>query len=156
MKFVYHHTVKNMIRHAKMKNEEYIQKLKDKIKELNKINPIEVRHESLTFLQKASDICCAFLGSWKNIFWTTLITFMWMYYHPFHDVFPYCLYTLIISVVALYGNSLLQMSNNRDLERDRWHNQLDADTNTRSELSLILLHQKIDSLIDYLNTKKGN
>lgn len=131
-------------------DKEYIEKLKAQIDRLEKCSPPEKREENLTLGQKISDICCEFLGKWECIWFVTISTGLWMYLHPFKDIFPYCLYTLIISVWALYGNSLLQMYNNRELERDRWHNQQDAETNTRSELSLVILHRKIDLLLSYI------
>ena len=136
-------------------DKEYIEVLTNQIANLQKIMPHYELQEKLTLGQRISDLCCSFLGNWACFWIVTIITGVWMYHHPFNDVFPYCLYTLVISVWALYGNTFIQMSNNRGIERDRWYAHLDAETNTRSELSLILLHKKMDLLLDYLNKKEN-
>ena len=69
------------------------------------------------------------------------------------DTYPYPLYTMIISVWALYSNVFVQMGSNRVMEELLWGMNQDSEVNKRSELSMLLLHQKFDLLLDYIKDK---
>jgi uncharacterized membrane protein len=135
-----------------MSNKEYKEALDAKIKELSGQINIAHIHPDLTLGQRITDKVCLFLGSWNWLLWLTVITFAWMGINLIKqiafDPYPYMFYTMMISVWALYGNIFIQMGSNRLMEQLLWGMEQDAEVNKRSELSLLLLHQKIDILLE--------
>lgn len=135
-----------------MSNKEYKEALDSKIKELSGQVNIPFIHPDLTIGQIITDKVCLFLGSWNWLLWLTVITFAWMGINLIKsiafDPYPYMFYTMMISVWALYGNIFIQMGSNRLMEQLLWGMNQDAEVNKRSELSLLLLHQKIDILLE--------
>ena len=140
-----------------MSNKEYKEALDSKIKELSGQVNIEPPRQVLTIKQRISDTCCAFLGDWSWVWWLTAITIIYMGLNAIHeiawDTYPYPLYTMIISVWALYSNVFVQMGSNRVMEELLWGMNQDSEVNKRSELSMLLLHQKFDLLLDYIKDK---
>jgi uncharacterized membrane protein len=140
-----------------MSNKEYKEALDAKIKELSGQVNIVKPSQCLTLSQKISDACCIFLGAGSWIWWLTAITAVYMILNSISiiawDVYPYPLYTMIISVWALYSNVFVQMGSNRVMEQLIWGIEQDSEVNKRSELSLLLLHQKFDLYIEQTRYK---
>ena len=135
-------------------NDQYIEIFQEKLEFLANKDLEEELEVKLTFGQRLSDICCGFLGSWNCIWFVTLTTALWMGINLVKgvafDPYPFMLYTLIISVYALYGNSLIQLSNNRQVERDRHAILLTLKHSKENKIAVLLLHQKVDILVKYL------
>lgn len=135
-------------------NDQYIEIFQDKLELLANKDLEEELEVKLTFSQKISDYLCGFLGSWNCIWFVTIATAAWMIINGVKgvafDPYPYMLYTLIISVWALYGNTLIQLSNNRQVERDRHAILLTLRHSKENKIAVLLLHQKVDILVRYL------
>jgi uncharacterized membrane protein len=62
------------------------------------------------------------------------------------DPFPYILLNLFLSMLAAIQAPIILMSQNRQSERDRTAAEHDYEVNLKSELEIMLLHDKIDLL----------
>jgi uncharacterized membrane protein len=108
--------------------------------------------ESLTFGQRLADRIAIFGGSWTFIltflalllFWIVLNTIM-LARKPF-DPYPYILLNLVLSMLAALQAPVILMSQNRFAAKDRVAAQHDYEVNLKSELEILALHRKIDTL----------
>ena len=108
--------------------------------------------ESLTVGQRLADRIASFGGSWTFIlsflslllFWIVLNTIV-LARKPF-DPYPYILLNLILSMLAALQAPVILMSQNRFAAKDRMAAQHDYEVNLKSELEILALHQKIDTL----------
>jgi uncharacterized membrane protein len=64
---------------------------------------------------------------------------------PF-DRYPYIFLNLILSMLAALQAPVIMMSQNRYAAKDRVAAQHDYEVNLKSELEILALHQKIDTL----------
>ena len=138
-------------------SKEYKEILDEKIRELScQVNIIPPK-QALTIGQKITDKVTSFLGSWCWFNWFTVITIIWLGFNSIKQVafdpYPYMLYTMVISLWAIYGNIFIQQGGNRIMEQLIWDTRQDSEVNKRSELSLLLLHKKVDCVIEYLKEK---
>ena len=62
------------------------------------------------------------------------------------DPYPFILLNLALSFQAAYAAPVIMMSQNRQAAIDRAAAHHDYDTNTKAELEIELLHQKVDLL----------
>ncbi|HOV16089.1 MAG TPA: DUF1003 domain-containing protein [Candidatus Cloacimonadota bacterium] len=118
-------------------------------------NPHEEFSAKLTFGQKVADKIAAFGGSWPFIgifglvmlLWIGGNTFILLNFHkkPF-DPFPFILLNLILSMLAAIQAPVIMMSQNRQADHDRLDAQHDYEVNLKSELEIMSLHQKLDTL----------
>ena len=108
--------------------------------------------ESLTFGQRLADRIAIFGGSWTFIlvflslllFWIVLNTIV-LARKPF-DPYPYIFLNLILSMLAALQAPVIMMSQNRYAAKDRVAARHDYEVNLKSELEILALHQKIDTL----------
>ena len=102
--------------------------------------------------QKLADAVAKFGGSWGFIIAFTVILIVWMTINVVHlfgvhfDPYPFILLNLFLSCVAAIQAPIIMMSQNRQAERDRFDSENDYKTNTKSEMEIRILHQKIDQL----------
>ena len=110
--------------------------------------------ESLTFGERLADRIAVFGGSWTFIliFLTTLLS--WIVLNtvvlgrvgkPF-DAYPYIFLNLILSMLAALQAPVIMMSQNRYAAKDRVAAEHDYEVNLKSELEILALHQKMDTL----------
>ena len=142
-----------------MNNVSYKQVLDEKIQELSSQVNIQPPKQPLTIGQKITDKITSFLGSWNWFNSFTIITILWLGINcikdiPHFDPYPFMFYTMVISLWAIYGNIFIQMGGNRIMEQLVWDTKQDSEVNKRSELSLLLLHKKVDLIVDYLKEKQ--
>ena len=108
--------------------------------------------ESLTFGQRLADRIAIFGGSWTFIlvflslllFWIVLNTIV-LARKPF-DPYPYIFLNLILSMLAALQAPVIMMSQNRYAAKDRIAAQHDYEVNLKSELEILALHRKVDTL----------
>jgi uncharacterized membrane protein len=108
--------------------------------------------EALTVGQRLADRIAIFGGSWTFIliflslllFWIVLNTIV-LARKPF-DPYPYILLNLVLSMLAALQAPVILMSQNRFAAKDRVAAQHDYEVNLKSELEILALHQKIDTL----------
>jgi uncharacterized membrane protein len=100
---------------------------------------------------KIADFVAAMMGSWPFIIVQSLILIAWMIlnmtaYVEHWDPYPFILLNLALSFQAAYAAPFIMMSQNRQAAIDRAAAAHDYDTNTKAELEIELLHQKVDLL----------
>jgi len=107
----------------------------------------------LTFGARIADGVAAIMGSWPFIIIQTVILAIWIVLNligwiSHWDPYPFILLNLALSFQAAYAAPFIMMSQNRQADIDRIAANHDYDTNTKAELEIELLHQKIDLLRD--------
>jgi len=106
--------------------------------------------DKLTFGQKVSDAVAKFGGSWGFIGTFALFMFAWVSINTmtvFHfiqfDPHPYILLNLILSTIAAVQGPIIMMSQNRQAEKDRLHQQEDREVNRQAELEIRNLKRQL-------------
>ncbi len=100
---------------------------------------------------KIADWVAATMGSWKFIIIQSALFLIWVAlnvtaYMRHWDPYPFILLNLVLSFQAAYAAPIIMMSQNRQAEIDRRAAQNDYSVNTKAELEIELLHQKLDQL----------
>ena len=118
-------------------------------------NVIKDYSEKLTFGQRMADKVATFGGSWAFIIIFMVVLVAWIILNSFiliklhsgsFDPYPYIFLNLILSMLAAIQAPIIMMSQNRQAYKDRLSAEHDYEVNLKSELEIIALHQKIDSL----------
>lgn len=106
--------------------------------------------DKLTFGQKVSDAVAKFGGSWGFIGTFALFMFAWVSVNTmtvFHviqfDPYPYILLNLILSTIAAVQGPIIMMSQNRQADKDRLHQQEDREVNRQAELEIRNLKRQL-------------
>ncbi|WP_333876528.1 DUF1003 domain-containing protein [Methylobacter sp.] len=110
--------------------------------------------KNTTFGQRAADAVAAFGGSWTFIILFALILIVWIILNSFilvkysdsFDPYPYILLNLFLSMLAAIQAPIILMSQNRQAEKDRLNAEHDYEVNLKSELEIMMLHEKMDLL----------
>lgn len=120
----------------------------------------EKHRETLTPGQRVADKLALGMGSWPFIIAQTIFVLIWIalnlvgyLYH--WDPYPFILLNLLFSVQAAYAAPVIMMSQNRQVERDRYQAVEDYKTNVKAkeeieELQISLArieNEKIDEII---------
>jgi uncharacterized membrane protein len=105
----------------------------------------------VSFGARVADGVAAMMGSWPFIIIQTGMLTCWiilnvMAWNAHWDPYPFILLNLALSFQAAYAAPFIMMSQNRQASVDRLAANLDYDVNTKAELEIELLHQKIDLL----------
>lgn len=100
---------------------------------------------------RVADTVARVVGSWRFIIIQSVLLIVWMALNLLAwisawDPYPFILLNLVLSFQAAYTAPIIMMSQNRQSEVDRQAAQHDYDVNTKAELEIELLHQKIDLL----------
>ena len=100
---------------------------------------------------RVADTVARVVGSWRFIIIQSVLLAIWMALNlvawiSAWDPYPFILLNLVLSFQAAYTAPIIMMSQNRQAEIDRQAAQHDYDINTKAELEIELLHQKIDLL----------
>jgi len=100
---------------------------------------------------RIADFVAAMMGSWPFILIQTGLLSVWIIlnivaFSSHWDPYPFILLNLALSFQAAYAAPFIMMSQNRQAAVDRQAAHHDYDTNTKAELEIELLHQKIDLL----------
>jgi uncharacterized membrane protein len=110
--------------------------------------------EALTSGQLLADRIAIFGGSWPFILlflflllaWIVLNTVVLARLSKSFDPYPYVFLNLILSMLAALQAPVIMMSQNRYAAKDRLAAEHDYEVNLKSELEILALHQKIDTL----------
>jgi uncharacterized membrane protein len=111
--------------------------------------------EQLTFGQRMADNVASFGGSWTFIIIFMIVLVAWIVLNSFiliklrnssFDPYPYIFLNLILSMLAAIQAPIIMMSQNRQAYKDRLSAEHDYEVNLKSELEIIALHEKVDSL----------
>jgi len=117
-------------------------------------NTVKEFDKTTTFGQRAADAVAAFGGSWTFIILFALILIVWIVLNSFilvkysdtFDPYPYILLNLFLSMLAAIQAPIILMSQNRQAEKDRLNAEHDYEVNLKSELEIMMLHEKMDLL----------
>ena len=117
-------------------------------------NVIQGYSERLTLGQRMADKVASFGGSWVFIsifacvmvIWIILNSFILIKLNSSFDPYPYILLNLVLSMLAAIQAPIILMSQNRQAYKDRLSAEHDYEVNLKSELEIISLHEKVDSL----------
>ena len=109
-------------------------------------------HYLQTFGNKTSDRISALVGSWKFIFFQTVVLTVWVILNitawlDNWDPYPFILLNLIVGIQATYTAPIIMMSQNRKEQKDRQRAENDYMVNLKSELEIRQLHEKVDNLV---------
>src|SRR5580698_8031319 len=108
-------------------------------------------HPEFSMGDKIADKVAATMGSWNFIIIQSLLLLVWIVlnvtaYVQNWDPYPFILLNLALSFQAAYAAPFIMMSQNRQAAIDRAAATHDYDVNTKAELEIELLHQKLDAL----------
>ncbi|WP_448951992.1 DUF1003 domain-containing protein [Labrys neptuniae] len=100
---------------------------------------------------RIADAVAATMGSWPFILVQSAVLAAWVVlnvvaFMQHWDPYPFILLNLALSFQAAYAAPFIMMSQNRQAAIDRAAATHDYDVNTKAELEIELLHQKIDFL----------
>lgn len=116
-------------------------------------------HDNLTFGQRLADKVASFGGSWTFIILFGLIMTMWMVVNSYlvladkaYDPYPYILLNLALSSLAALQAPIIMMSQNRQAAKDRLEVTANYEVSLKTDLEITRLHQKLDALIEKLNS----
>ncbi len=110
--------------------------------------------ERMTFGERIADKVAGFGGSWSFILLFAAILFFWMLAnaawlnHRPWDPYPFILLNLVLSTLAALQAPVIMMSQNRQSTKDRIKSDLDYEVNTKAELEVAHLHNKIDKIYE--------
>jgi uncharacterized membrane protein len=110
--------------------------------------------ETLTLGQRLADRIAIFGGSWTFIIiflsllltWIVFNTVVLAWFSKSFDPYPYIFLNLILSMLAALQAPVIMMSQNRYAAKDRVAAAHDYEVNLKSELEILALHHKIDTL----------
>jgi uncharacterized membrane protein len=105
-----------------------------------------------SFGQRAADAVTTFGGSWTFvglfglflILWVGLNGYLALHRGRTFDPYPYILLNLFLSMLAAIQAPIILMSQNRQSDKDRLHAEHSYEVNLKSELEIMLLHEKLD------------
>ena len=117
-------------------------------------NVVQDFSKQMTLGQKMADKVASFGGSWVFIsifacvmvIWILLNSFILIKLNSSFDPYPYILLNLVLSMLAAIQAPIILMSQNRQAYKDRLSAEHDYEVNLKSELEIIALHEKVDSL----------
>jgi uncharacterized membrane protein len=118
-------------------------------------NVVQGYSDQLTFGQRMADNVASFGGSWAFIIIFVIVLIAWIVLNSFilirlnnssFDPYPYIFLNLILSMLAAIQAPIIMMSQNRQAYKDRLSAEHDYEVNLKTELEIIALHEKVDSL----------
>ena len=103
--------------------------------------------------ERIADLVTATVGSWRFILIQSFLLGVWIVLNiigwiKHWDEYPFILLNLALSFQAAYATPFILMSQNRQSEIDRDKAKQDLDVDTKAEMEIESLHQKLDSLRD--------
>jgi uncharacterized membrane protein len=109
-----------------------------------------------TLGQRAADAVTTFGGSWTfvglfaafMVLWVGLNAYLLLHRGRTYDPYPYILLNLFLSMLAAIQAPIILMSQNRQSDKDRLHAEHGYEVNLKSELEIMLLHEKLDLVFE--------
>jgi uncharacterized membrane protein len=110
-----------------------------------------VHRAELSLRDRLADGVANIVGSWRFIIVQSVLLALWILMNLFvwwkaWDPYPFILLNLVLSFQAAFTAPVIMMSQNRQSAVDRMDAQHDYEVNTKAELEIELLHQKVDLL----------
>ena len=106
--------------------------------------------------QRAADVVTTFGGSWTFVGLFAAFMVLWVGFNGYFvmqrgrtfDPYPYILLNLFLSILAAIQAPIILMSQNRQSDKDRLHAEHSYEVNLKSELEIMLLHEKLDQVYE--------
>ena len=106
-----------------------------------------------TLVEKIADWIAEFAGSIPFLLIHAFVFAFWLIVNWIHipgipqfDPYPFGFLTLAVSLEAIFLSVFVLLSQNRQVEKDRVHADIEYDVNLKAELEIAHLHEKIDRL----------
>jgi uncharacterized membrane protein len=107
---------------------------------------------------RAADAVAKFGGSWTFVGLFAAVMFGWVAVNAYllahrgstFDPYPYILLNLFLSMLAAIQAPIILMSQNRQSQKDRITAEHDYEINLKAELEILLLHEKMDTVLAVL------
>ena len=101
--------------------------------------------------QRIADKVADTIGSWPFIITQSIILIVWIVLNVtawinHWDRYPFILLNLMLSFQAAYAGPVIMMSQNRQSAKDRLVAEIDHQVNTKAEVGVGLLMQRIEEL----------
>ena len=122
-------------------------------------NVNEEIEEKLSVLQRVSDWVAWFSGSMMFLIIHGLWFLFWIAVNTIpaaanqFDPFPFGLLTMIVSLEAIFLSTIVLISQNRQVEKDKIRSDIEYDVNIKAELEVQHLHEKVDHIHEQMTTK---
>ncbi|CAM6003924.1 unnamed protein product [Sphagnum balticum] len=114
-----------------------------------------MEQDNRTRSQRWSDGIAIFCGSWGFVFWFMAGIFVWIVFNAIPkmswDEYPYTFLNLILTIVSTMQSPIIMMSQNRQAERDKEAERIQADRDRemvrelKAELSV--MHEMLEKLL---------
>lgn len=116
-------------------------------------DPNEAHLARQTFGERMADGIARVGGSWGFIIGFLIFLAVWAFANTViltrdaFDPYPFIFLNLVLSMVAAIQAPIIMMSQNRQAMKDRLDASKDYEVNLKSEVELISLHHKIDTIL---------
>jgi len=110
--------------------------------------------EKLSTIQKVADWIAWFSGSMLFLILHALWFLIWIGLNTLpaaenqFDPFPFGLLTMIVSLEAIFLSTVVLISQNRQVEKDRLRSDIEYEVNIKAELEIAHLHEKADHIYE--------
>jgi len=110
--------------------------------------------EKLSTIQKVADGIAWFSGSMLFLILHALWFLIWIGLNTLpaaenqFDPFPFGLLTMIVSLEAIFLSTVVLISQNRQVEKDRLRSDIEYEVNIKAELEIAHLHEKADHIYE--------
>ena len=115
-------------------------------------NVNDIVDDKLTIGQRIADVIADFSGSIPFLLINVLFFMIWILWNQSwmgdleFDPFPFGLLTMIVSLEAIFLSIFLLISSNRQAAKDRIAAEVDHQVNTKAEIEIGLVLQRLDDL----------
>lgn len=115
--------------------------------------------EKLSAIQKVADWIAWFSGSMLFLILHALWFLIWIVLNTVpaaenqFDPFPFGLLTMIVSLEAIFLSTVVLISQNRQVEKDRLRSDIEYEVNIKAELEIAYLHEKTDHIHEEMLAK---
>lgn len=122
-------------------------------------NVNEEMEEKLSIIQRVSDWVAWFSGSLLFLILHGLWFLIWIAINIIpkpenqFDPFPFGLLTMIVSLEAIFLSTIVLISQNRQVEKDRIRSDIEYEVNVKAELEVAHLHEKVDHIHEQMTSK---
>lgn len=117
-------------------------------------NVNEELQEKLSTIQRVADWIAWFSGSMLFLILHAVWFLVWIVANTVpapetqFDPFPFGLLTMIVSLEAIFLSTVVLISQNRQVEKDRLRSDIEYEVNIKAELEIAHLHEKADHIYE--------
>ncbi len=114
-------------------------------------NANEVEEDKRSTVMRVADWIANFSGSLTFLFIHIGIFAFWLGWNTLlpakaFDAYPYGFLTLVVSLEAIILSVFVLLSQNRQIEKDKYRSDIEYDVNLKAEMQIAHMHEKVDGL----------